>query len=624
MAIECTFCKTSCADQSALQVHQAVECPAVDAMESEIYVRKEENEMKELAKHFEAMKVGELKQELKSRGLLTSGDKKSLKLRLLDAEGLSDVIIDTVVQEEGNIAQYPISNQEAAKKFEAEEHGDDQLPIINEEAERNEADDTKCDSSGTIDVDASDKAKVNIVDEFQEFKDYISDELFILKESMQQKLEARALEQQLENLNPRPNMEEKRQLELLVNKLQQENLMLQNENQSFKSQNDEMKKQCYELQTLLYSKELELNQMKLEQKAAQSKVKLVEYEIEFLNRVNVSNTKMITDLLYQRNLQIGSHNKVVMQSPSKEPTPDKLPDTWIYPKRTAPQNTAIGINDFNLKTTNRYGSLRYHCNGNEIERKPEQNEGKEDMDPDMDTARIDNKVPPQISQQNKTSRKASPQKLLSNHDNQKPGQKQFAKTVPGNTSYAARTRSGKNIMVAGDSIISGMSGKHLSGNLKHGHGFIKPFLGATAEEMRQFYLQPLMQRGGVDAAVLMVGTNNLGKKPVAQEDGSEKLVEQTPDEIVTEILKTGDECRKHNINNVFINSIIHRRNKTFSDKIDEINYKLEQKCTEHNFIFINNENLNEGYHGDNVHLTYDGKRILSSNFAKSINYFYDA
>ena len=79
--------------------------------------------------------------------------------------------------------------------------------------------------------------------------------------------------------------------------------------------------------------------------------------------------------------------------------------------------------------------------------------------------------------------------------------------------------------------------------------------------MSQLYLQPLMKTGRVGAAVLMVGTNNVAKRTVIQEDGSEKSVEQTSDEIVEEITKTGNQCRKHNVNNVFINSIIHRRNK---------------------------------------------------------------
>ena len=94
----------------------------------------------------------------------------------------------------------------------------------------------------------------------------------------------------------------------------------------------------------------------------------------------------------------------------------------------------------------------------------------------------------------------------------------YPKIVPGNSSYANRTRSGKCVMVTGDSMISGMSGKRLSEEMNNGDAFVKPYLGATAEEMTEFYLQPLFKRGKVDAANLMIGTNNLTKRTVVEND----------------------------------------------------------------------------------------------------------
>ena len=200
---------------------------------------------------------------------------------------------------------------------------------------------------------------------------------------------------------------------------------------------------------------------------------------------------------------------------------------------------------------------------------------------------------------------------------------QYPKTIPGSTSYATRARNGKNVMVAGDSMVSGMSGKKLSEQITHGHAFIKPFLGATAEEMAEFYLQPILKRGKIDTAVLMIGTNNIPKKTIVKEDGSEGVIDQPPAEIVDDIIKVANECRAHGINDIFLNSIIYRRNKAFSDKTDQVNNILEQKCKENKFIFIDNSNLAEGYHGDNVHLTYDGKKVLSTNISECLNSFYD-
>ena len=360
----------------------------------------------------------------------------------------------------------------------------------------------------------------------------------------------------------------------------------------------------------LRSLEEENTQIKNDMKSEHAKTKLLEYEINFLQKVNDSNKKLIIDMLDQKQNEYVSSRVKTGNGNSNE--------TWLYPKKYARNTHQEQQSD--LKVTNRFGSLCYGYGREE----PEQTKGAsnvlhvdDDYSADVDTARIDKET---------TYGKEQPKYRKSGlHFDAKPekntilSHKAHSRTVPGNTSYATRTKRGKTIAVVGDSMISGVTGGKLSEELNYGRAFVKPFLGATAQEMTNFYMQPLFKGGGVDSIVLMIGTNNVHTRKFIEND-EEQVVNQSPVEIVEEILKLASSCKSKGINDIFINSIIQRNNKSYCDKINEVNILLEQKCKENDYIYIDNVNLNSGYHGDNIHLTYEGK---SKNIVNALNSFYD-
>ena len=94
--------------------------------------------------------------------------------------------------------------------------------------------------------------------DYIEFKQHVADQLFIIKETMHQKLEALSLNQQLEHLSTNSDMVKMTNLEVQVKELQREN-------QSIKSD--------------LSAMEVVNNQQKNELNADNCKVKLLEYEI---------------------------------------------------------------------------------------------------------------------------------------------------------------------------------------------------------------------------------------------------------------------------------------------------------------------------------------------------------
>ena len=81
-------------------------------------------------------------------------------------------------------------------------------------------------------------------------------------------------------------------------------------------------------------------------------------------------------------------------------------------------------------------------------------------------------------------------------------------------------------------------------------------------------------------------------------------------------------CRNHNINKVFLSSILPSLR--VSIDIEKINNELKNLCFRNDFDFIYHQQITTSdLWEDGVHLTNRGKSILANNFVTKVNNFYN-
>ena len=114
--------------------------------------------------------------------------------------------------------------------------------------------------------------------------------------------------------------------------------------------------------------------------------------------------------------------------------------------------------------------------------------------------------------------------------------------------------------------------------------------------------------GPVNTVVLVAGGNDLPSYRRA-----------LPDDIITiahNLINGGLTARnKYGVLNVVISSVLPRSSIWFQGNRRHLNNLLRELCVEHNFIFIENDNiiLRHHLHHDGVHLNAMGSKLLSAN-----------
>ena len=127
-----------------------------------------------------------------------------------------------------------------------------------------------------------------------------------------------------------------------------------------------------------------------------------------------------------------------------------------------------------------------------------------------------------------------------------------------------------------------------------------------------YYSNPTLEDDSPDLVVIHAGINNLL---------SADLNNASDVEIAEELIKVGQKCVDHGVQKVFISSIIKSRKVDFN-RINNINNILEEQCHKCDFIFINNNEINDEHlWKDGIHLKENGKVLLARNFISNINHF---
>ena len=160
-------------------------------------------------------------------------------------------------------------------------------------------------------------------------------------------------------------------------------------------------------------------------------------------------------------------------------------------------------------------------------------------------------------------------------------------------------------------MIKGIRTKELNNHLNKFSAGIRPFPGATVKQL-EHYVLPTLTDDTPDVMIIHGRCNDI--------DPRGKLKEITPNEIATGFINIGKLCKEKGVNDVLISGIICRRNKYWNNKVIATNKILKQLCIEHQFTFIENENISvEQLWKDGIHLLESGKVILANNFINYIN-----
>ena len=208
--------------------------------------------------------------------------------------------------------------------------------------------------------------------------------------------------------------------------------------------------------------------------------------------------------------------------------------------------------------------------------------------------------------------------------NHKPeGVANWAKTSPGNSSYANTVKHGRNVIIYSDSICNRMSKWEL--NKKAADAAItcqinkKSFVGATSEDIHTYHMIPTLTNNTPDEVIIHAGINDV--KQLAGKDGS--MSSEVIDIITNNVIRCGKVAKYHGVNSVCISALLPTRGLRYQQTIAHINYRIERVCKREGFNFITNANVkftesnpvDEGlYYKDGLHLNVGGRQVLMDNF----------
>ena len=135
------------------------------------------------------------------------------------------------------------------------------------------------------------------------------------------------------------------------------------------------------------------------------------------------------------------------------------------------------------------------------------------------------------------------------------------------------------------------------------------YSGATVSNLHHYIEVPL-EKDKADGLMIHIGTNDLVGKSSNQ---------KSSEELACGMIQIGVKARKSKVEDIFISSILPTKDREANRRAKEINTYLKQYCRSHNFIYMDNGNINtddlRSEEWDKVHLSPNGSRKLRENFA---------
>jgi len=152
------------------------------------------------------------------------------------------------------------------------------------------------------------------------------------------------------------------------------------------------------------------------------------------------------------------------------------------------------------------------------------------------------------------------------------------RTLLGNSTYARTVQYGKNPAIIGDSHVKRIHRNGLNQNLLNGKAFFRPFDRVNVKRLSH-YIIPTLVEDKPDAIVIHIGPNDIS-------------THADPLKIANDIIKIGWQCRSFGVDEVFISSVLIRKDMELNVIIRQINEYLKSFCEEAGFYFIDHSLIN--------------------------------
>ena len=172
----------------------------------------------------------------------------------------------------------------------------------------------------------------------------------------------------------------------------------------------------------------------------------------------------------------------------------------------------------------------------------------------------------------------------------------------------AKRAKGKRTMLFSTSITRNIDMKELNDGLYEGSVELQMFKGKKAGHIKN-YIKSHLELERPEECVIHMGGNDLPPGP--------NRIPVPVEEIAGHIIEAGETCKRFGAKKVFIAGVTGRPR--LQRRCYALNDILEEKCSEHGFIYINNDNISISHLEDGVHLGQHGKSILTSNYLSALN-----
>ena len=150
-----------------------------------------------------------------------------------------------------------------------------------------------------------------------------------------------------------------------------------------------------------------------------------------------------------------------------------------------------------------------------------------------------------------------------------------------------------------------MKMKDINSKIKGGRIYLKSFSGAKSKQLNHC-VKPTLDEYEYDSVIVHVGLND-----VLRCKNEPEL-----EELITNIIETGETCQKYKLSKTFVSSIMPSSRTKIN--IKSINEKLNNLCFTNNFNFIDHQEIiSNDIWVDRINLKHLGKARLAKVFANN-------